>query len=361
MIVAIRGFMSEHDSNRSSTLSYLGAFTLGLVCMGLVVLVVQTLNSSKPATLAPAFEDSLAATPQNDHTFARRAQSLNLEPKKESHPNTIRKASAPPPPAAPLVEISQEVPPVESPDPVSQTISQPEIQRPVSGVVVINAGPATGSIIGRAVLDGKPPQEKRLSLDPACGRLNRTQPTTRFYVTSQDGGLADVFVVVTEGLPNAQWPKPSNPAVLRLAGCLYEPYISAAHIGQQIQIENSDPVMHNAHITPNQSKGFNFSIPSKHSNSFVLTAPELFVRIKCDVHPWEFAYVNVVDHPYFAITDATGHFALPSLRPGKYKVQAYHRKSGELSKEVEINPDESPSIEFRFSVPSESPQYLSAR
>jgi hypothetical protein len=82
--------------------------------------------------------------------------------------------------------------------------------------------------------------------------------------------------------------------------------------------------------------------------------PELFVRVKCDVHPWEFSYINVVDHPFFAMTDVDGKFKLPSLPPGKYKVKAYHRLCGELNQEVEIGSGELPPIEFQFTAPTKS-------
>ena len=30
------------------------------------------------------------------------------------------------------------------------------------------------------------------------------------------------------------------------------------------------------------------------------------MKFKCDVHPWEFAYLGVIDHPHFAVTDKDG-------------------------------------------------------
>ena len=48
---------------------------------------------------------------------------------------------------------------------------------------------------------------------------------------------------------------------------------------------------------------------------------EVLVRMKCDVHPWMFAYVGVVDHPYFAVTGADGSFKLSGVPAGKSPVE----------------------------------------
>ena len=47
----------------------------------------------------------------------------------------------------------------------------------------------------------------------------------------------------------------------------------------------------------------------------VFEKPELFIKVKCDVHPWMFAYICVVDHPWFAVTDQKGNFTLPPGLP----------------------------------------------
>ena len=40
------------------------------------------------------------------------------------------------------------------------------------------------------------------------------------------------------------------------------------------------------------------------------------VPFKCDVHGWMNAYVGVLDHPFFAVTDEDGKFELKGLPPG---------------------------------------------
>ena len=58
------------------------------------------------------------------------------------------------------------------------------------------------------------------------------------------------------------------------------------------------------------------------------TAKEVMVPFKCDVHGWMNAYVGVLDHPYFAVTDKDGKFELKALPPGTYTIEAWHEKLG---------------------------------
>ena len=39
--------------------------------------------------------------------------------------------------------------------------------------------------------------------------------------------------------------------------------------------------------------------------------PEAFIRIKCHLHPWEFACIGVVGPPFFPVTGTNGAFWLP--------------------------------------------------
>jgi len=69
--------------------------------------------------------------------------------------------------------------------------------------------------------------------------------------------------------------------------------------------------------------------------------PELFLRIKCDVHPWMFAYICVATHPWFDVTDAAGRFQfLYPLPAGTYTLSAVHLKAGEVTRTLVIKAGE---------------------
>lgn len=197
------------------------------------------------------------------------------------------------------------------------------------GALVIASAASTqaAEVMGKVTLKGTPPAEKALPLDPACGRLwPNEKPTTRFYVVGSESGLGDVFVYLKKaGLKSDA---PSKPALLDQKGCEYVPYISGIQTGQRLLIRNSDPVLHNVHATPKINKEFNLAqMAGSKDIERTLDAEEVFVRFKCDVHPWMFAYVGVVPHEYYAVTDKDGKFKIEGVPAGKYTLVAFHRKA----------------------------------
>lgn len=208
---------------------------------------------------------------------------------------------------------------------------------------VVKASP-DGKVKGKVVLKGTPPPEKPISAlkaDVNCGKANHSaQVTSRNYVVGADDGLANVLVYVKQGL-SGSFPPSGNKPLIDQQGCMYEPYVSAVVAGQKFDVRNSDPFMHNVNYSPakgSSNKGFNFAqAAAGQVNEKVLEKPELGVRFACNVHPWMIAYVHVLEHPFFAITDAKGEFELPAGLPaGKYTVEASHLKAGTQTFEIEV-------------------------
>ncbi len=192
------------------------------------------------------------------------------------------------------------------------------------------ASASAGNITGKITLKGTPPPEKPLPLDPACGKLwPNEKPTTRFYVTGADHGLADVFVYLKSDTLKS--PEPTKPVLLDQKGCEYVPYVLGAQTGQKIIVRNSDPFLHNVHAIPSPRSGnkeFNLAqMAGSKDIERTFEHPEVFVRIKCDVHIWMFAYLGVLPHSYFAVTDQDGSYKIEGVPPGKYTLAAFHRKA----------------------------------
>ncbi|MBI3417895.1 MAG: hypothetical protein HY043_21590 [Verrucomicrobia bacterium] len=212
--------------------------------------------------------------------------------------------------------------------------------------------PLLGFVSGRAFLHGVPPPEKviaPLGSDPICGKLHSEPVTTRFFVVSNDGALADVFIYIKAGAESA--PSVSAPAMLDQVGCEYQPYIFGLQTGQKLIIKNSDPTIHNIHITPKLGGNVESNqalLPNGQALPKSFGVPELFMTFKCEVHPWMFAYACVVEHPYFAVTGRDGSFVISNLPSGKYTLAAIHRKAGELTREIVVGEGPLEPIIFRF-------------
>jgi plastocyanin len=196
---------------------------------------------------------------------------------------------------------------------------------------------SAGDIVGKISLKGTPPPEKDLPLDPGCGKLHTTKPTTRFYV-SEGGGLGDVYVTL-KGVSGKSTGASAAPHAIDQKGCEYLPYVSAAQTGQKIAVKNSDPLLHNVHPTPTVAgnpEANKAQLPKGPDLIFTFNNAEEFLRFKCDVHPWMFSYVSIVDHPYFAVSAANGSYKISGVPDGKYTVVIKHRKAGTAEKEIEV-------------------------
>jgi hypothetical protein len=201
-------------------------------------------------------------------------------------------------------------------------------------------------ITGTITFKGTPPQAMEiaeLKQDVNCGPLRTDVPKTRFYTVGPKGELADV-VVALKGITGKSKGESADPVVIDQRGCEYLPYVAAVQTKQKLLVKNSDPVMHNVHPTPTAAgnKERNQAmIPNGPDLTFTFDAPEDFLRFKCDVHAWMFAYVSVFDHPYFAVSGKDGTFKITGVPPGKYTIVAKHRKAAPsgVEKEIEVKDD----------------------
>ncbi len=210
-----------------------------------------------------------------------------------------------------------------------------------------------GDLTGKITLKGTPPPEKVIdpSADPVCAKLHTAAFTTTHYVVAPDGGLANVFVYIKAGLSGKTFPVPTDAPTLDQEGCFYKPYVMGVQVNQTFKVKNSDPTMHNVHAQPKTMKEFNFAQPAVQGGTITekkFDKPEVLVRFKCEVHPWMFAFMGVVEHPYFAVSGKDGAFKIPNLPPGKYTLEAVHPKAGVQTQEVTVA--DSAAANFTFEV-----------
>lgn len=183
--------------------------------------------------------------------------------------------------------------------------------------------------------------------DPRCAALHAEPPLSEEIVVGSDFGLRWAFVYVKEGARAT--PAPETPVALTQAGCLYRPRVLGLQVGQPLLVINDDPLLHNIHVLPFANRGFNFGQPTKGlEDRRTFSAPEVMVKVKCDVHPWMAAWIGVLDHPFFAVTDAEGAYALPELPAGQYTLEVWHEAYRTVAKLVELQPGAGAVVNFEL-------------
>lgn len=230
--------------------------------------------------------------------------------------------------------------------------SQPASEQAASSApkaATITIDPATaGTISGTVSFKGQPPKMKSLDMtaDPGCP----TGPQPAEVVVANGGKLANVFVYVKEGLPQGNFSVPSEPVVLDQKGCRYIPHILGIMVGQPLRITNTDTADHNIHDMPSNNPPFNESqMPTDKPVTKKFSNPEMMIPVQCNQHPWMRAYINVMSHPYLAVSGPDGSFEIKNLPPGEYTVAAVHEKFGEQTMKVKVGRKENARAVFVYS------------
>ena len=225
-----------------------------------------------------------------------------------------------------------------------------------ASIVVAAQLASAADITGKITLKGTPPPETALPLDAICGGLHpNDKPTTRHYVVGPAAELADVFIYIKDGLSGKTFEPPAQPGLLDQVGCEYQPYVLGLQTKQKLLVRTSDPVLHNVHPTPigaGNKEANRAQLPKSPDLTFTFDNPEVLLRFKCDVHIWMFAYVGVLDHPFFSVSAKDGTFKLANVPPGTYTIEAYHRKAGKMTQKVTVGSDNQ-KIDFTLEVPKQ--------
>ncbi|SRR5258706_2344712 len=212
-----------------------------------------------------------------------------------------------------------------------------------------------GDISGKITLKGTPPKElenTQITSDANCSKLHTGPVTTHHFVVGPAGELANVIVSL-QGVSGKSTGASAAPAILDQKGCEYIPTILAVQTDQKILVKNSDPVMHNVHPTPavaGNKEDNKAQMPNGADLPFTFPKPENFLKVVCNVHPWMFAWITVIDHPYFAVSGKDGAFTIANVPPGKYKIQAVHRKAVAPVQEIEVKEGAPAKADFTLEV-----------
>lgn len=117
--------------------------------------------------------------------------------------------------------------------------------------------------------------------------------------------------------------------------CVFEPHVLIVPVGGTVRFMSSDRLLHNILSTSKLNSRINRAQPKGRTISIQFNKPEI-IRIDCNLHSWMRAWVVVADHPFYAVTDDQGKFALNNVPPGKYTIRVWQESLGFVTEEVTV-------------------------
>lgn len=184
-------------------------------------------------------------------------------------------------------------------------------------------------ISGTVLLTGKRCDLERFIIskdEKICGRSK--PPCT--LILGKNFGVKNAIVSI-ENIEQGKKFTANRKPVLNQQKCEYVPHVMIAPLGAQLEILNSDPLLHNVHaydLFAGLQTLFNIAQPVRGQRTAIkqtqLNKPGI-VYTTCDAgHPWMNAYIMVAEHPYYALTDEDGNFTLDDVPPGMYTLKLWH-------------------------------------
>ncbi len=191
-----------------------------------------------------------------------------------------------------------------------------------------------GTIRGTVKFVGEAPAMARIEATKDVEVCGKTEKFDEALVVGEGNGLKNVVVSIT----NIEKGKAQSAegGTLDQKECVYRPRVVLSPAGSDLNILNNDGILHNIHTYSEANPPINKAQPKfrkKMAQKF--EQPET-VRVECDAHGWMKGWLVVTDHPYYAVTDASGAFELTAVPAGSYSLKFWHETLGELSQEVMV-------------------------
>ena len=204
-------------------------------------------------------------------------------------------------------------------------------------------GPATLASASEVFREGAPP---RIHSALKAAKDTTPQPTTAVGKSDDDnparkkeaGALHGTLTL--EGKPLSSlglvmlWPKGGKAVkrapkfrVIEQRNKTFAPHLMAVPIGSTVAFPNFDSIYHNV-FSLSSPQRFDLGLYKSGDMRQVVFDKPGIIRLGCNIHANMSAYLVVVDAPHYVVSE-DGAFSFRSLRPGKYRLQAWSEQSAE--------------------------------
>jgi hypothetical protein len=210
------------------------------------------------------------------------------------------------------------------------------------GVMLLGAGlaapapSATGNIRGRVSFS----MPQRSADRPAVADMGARRPgppdRTRAIVYLDPGPPRPAF----DALPVSR-------VRMDQRGEQFVPRLLAITVGSTVDFPNSDVTFHNV-FSLSAARTFDLGRYRPGRTGSVKFERAGIVSVFCDIHAHMSAFILVFSHPFFAVTDAEGRYAIPDAPAGTHTLVVWTELGQPVSRRITVADGEAVEADFRI-------------
>ncbi len=201
------------------------------------------------------------------------------------------------------------------------------------------------SISGTVNFSGKRPAVRMLKVNKDNSVCGTDRPSEELII-SKKGGIQNAVVYITGIERGKKWGKLSKKFVYDQKKCRFVPHIMIVKAKKSGKVLNSDSVGHNFHTI--SSGIYNINKKIKPNSKMKVGKKKIKkpgkVKVKCDLHGWMNGWWFVAENPYTVLTDKNGNFSIGDIPPGKYKLNIWQEKLGQVTQDLVVKAGKNSSI-----------------
>ena len=208
--------------------------------------------------------------------------------------------------------------------------------------VVALQSASAGNISGTVRAKGKD------AASESFGAGNYSSKSLKFAQRVDYDDMRD-FVVYIKG-PVAGGAAPTKIEMIRQKDATFIPHVLPIMVGTTVEWPNEDNIYHNV-FSKSDANPFDLDLykkgdPAKKSPPFDKPGE---VDVFCSIHARMSCIILVLENPYFAKSDARGHYTINNVPPGRYTLVAWHERLPNDTREI-IVPESSDVTGVNFTL-----------
>ena len=206
----------------------------------------------------------------------------------------------------------------------------------------------SGTLSGKITYLGEVSKPQKLMVIKDVKVCSKMDHFDERLVVGEENGIKDVVVWLDRVEGGMSIDSLGKEFILDQKVCTYKPHVLIVPVNTPVKILNNDKILHNIHTYGVKNKPVNLAQPRfKKTLRMTFKEPEK-VQVRCDVHGWMSAWIIVVEHAYYTVTNEKGEYSLDGIPQGTYTLKFWQESLGERTSEVTIGEEKNVQIDYAF-------------